>query len=85
MSLNGASQAFVIEKNVPLPKNPGRRGGRGGGIYPFDALEVGDSVVISGAKINSMMRAASLWAKRRGKRVCTRKISETSIRVWRFE
>lgn len=38
---SAASSAFVIEDAVPLPG--AKRGGRGNTIYPFDALNVGQS------------------------------------------
>lgn len=39
-----AATSFAIEDNVPMPTGSGR--GRGGNVYPFDALEVGQSFFV---------------------------------------
>ncbi|UAG58539.1 hypothetical protein Kaya_001 [Pseudomonas phage Kaya] len=39
-----APSSFAIEDNVPMPTGSGR--GRGGNVYPFDALEVGQSFFV---------------------------------------
>lgn len=38
------SSSFAIEDNVPMPTASGR--GRGGNVYPFDALQVGQSFFV---------------------------------------
>lgn len=73
-------EEFKIEKGVPVPKS----GGQGIGKYPFNKMEVGDSVFFSGSKYSiGAVRTASLnWARYNGKKVMSRKEGD-GVRIWR--
>jgi hypothetical protein len=73
---------FKIEKTVPIPKTSGK----GGGIYPFATMEVGDSFLIpDGSKnINSVRSAVTQAARRNGRKFTTR-LTDSGLRVWRIE
>jgi len=68
--------AYVIEKNIPLPKDK-RRPSR----YPWAELQAGDSVLIAPFHAR-VYRAASLYAKRNGLKFICRTEGD-GIRVWR--
>jgi len=76
-----ADNAFRIEKDVPLP---GRKVGHGRPQkYPFDAMEVGDSFFIPGAKISLLGGPISRAVKRNpGTKWAGRKVNG-GVRVWR--
>lgn len=68
-----------IEKNVPL-RDRLRGGPR---KYPFDRMEVGDSVVICTENAISAKVCANQYGKRAGKQFATR-VEGEGIRVWRI-
>ena len=41
---------FQIENDVPVPAISGRGRGRGGNVYPFDQLEVGQSFFVANSE-----------------------------------
>lgn len=71
---------FVIEKDVPLPKQDARTGRAGNVLrYPWNLLEVGDSVVVP----DESHRAVALnWAARNGRAFTSRK-QRGGWRLWR--
>jgi hypothetical protein len=73
---------FQIEKGVPIPP---RRGG-GESIYPFDAMEVGDSFLVpNGTKSTKALHSAAQTAKKRlGRSFAVRAVAN-GTRVWRID
>lgn len=66
-----------IEKNVPVPAAKKAR------KYPFDQLEIGDSLFFHGEKYHSRPRdAARIYGRRTGKKFMARCV-EGGIRIWR--
>lgn len=84
--------AFAIEDNVPVPTAI-RRGGKGGNVYPFEQLAVGQSFFVpaSDAKPNpakSLASTVSSATKRYAdsdKRKFIVRSVEGGARVWRIE
>ncbi len=79
--------SFTIDKNVPIPASTAGRGA----IYPFAAMEPGDSFFVPATgealkkRAASLSRAASMHAKKHeGRKYTTRKVpDEGGVRVWR--
>ncbi len=74
--------AFVIEKGIPLPAPDGRHGKSGPRrqlLYPWDRLEVGDSVLVQseGARASAVR-----WAARFKVRLISKKTTK-GFRIWR--
>lgn len=69
---------FKIEKGVPLD-NSGRGRKR---KYPFDQLEVDDSILITDAKAKSMSSLASNFSRKNGVKLKVRSVDD-GVRVWR--
>jgi len=67
-----------IEKGIPCPER--RAGGR---LYPWDAMEVGDSFLIPDCERKRQFGLCSC-AKRFGIKITTRRIGN-DVRVWRLE
>ena len=69
---------FIIEKNVPLAKT--KRTGRPSKGYKrlLQTMEIGDSVVIDKKAYQSIHN----YAKELGVKVKTRKVDDTTRRVW---
>lgn len=76
---------FKIDKGVPLPPNSGNKG-KGSRKYPFDDMQVGDSIFFETEYPNQ--RRELLWSvltsyqKRNGMKYATR-IVDGGVRVWR--
>ena len=73
---------YKIEKNVPFPQKNRYRG-----MFPFDALEVGDSFFVPAGDDGwraVLASAAHYFNKTSGRQVKTRK-EEGGARVWRVE
>ena len=70
-----------IEKSVPMPSGPGKRGRM---IYPWDEMDVGDSFFVDGVSSAAMSACASAFGRRNGKKFTCRK-EGTGTRVWRVE
>ena len=69
-----------IEKNISIPQN-NRVGGR---IYPFNKMEIGNSILVSGGKAFSARNAAFSYASRNPpKRFMTKVQEDGTIRIWR--
>lgn len=71
---------YVIEKDIPVPakKHAGRAR-----TYPFDRMEVGDSIFVNSGKGVSASRAAYLYGKKNGMRFTARLDDEKNARIWR--
>jgi len=69
-----------IDKGVPLPVkvSPSKT------VYPWDAMKINDSFLVSLDDLNRVSAAASKAGKRKGKRFTVRKTKD-GIRVWRVE
>lgn len=67
---------FKIEKDVPVPSRKG--------IYPFDDMTVGDSILVTGAKkdFHRARNASSVYGKRHGLKFETRTV-DGGLRIWR--
>lgn len=92
-----SSTQFVIQSNIPLP--PRTYGPGASAKYPFAAMRVGDSFAVSIADYNSrgktpatvdrvqgtLMNCAYTYARSHDRRAkfSTRKISDTTVRIWR--
>lgn len=68
-----------IDKSFPIPASRKLRGAR---IYPFDQMEIGDSVLIDRAKAGSAKASAIWYGNRTGKKFITRD-SDQGRRIWR--
>ena len=72
---------FKIEKNISVPQN-NLVGGR---KYPFNEMEIGNSILVSGGTAYSARNAAYCYASRNPPTRFTSKILEDgSIRIWRI-
>lgn len=74
-----------IDKNIPMPK---RIGVRGNGKYPWQEMEVGDSIHfenVTGGSNSKEAVAARSWACRygNGKRFSCRAV-DGGLRIWRI-
>lgn len=72
---------FKVEKSVPLPVV------RANSVYPFAAMEVGDSffVAVDDPKKASSIRAcSSTFGKKNSKKFSCKQV-EGGVRVWRTE
>lgn len=72
---------WEIDKSIPIPA-----GGRGGkSKYPFQEMEVGDSVFFPGSNTQGKeMIYAHNYARRNGKKFSGRSI-DGGLRVWRVK
>ena len=74
--------AYKIEKNIPMPSKL---------KYPIDALEVGDSFIISDTYSKKIMQRLSgyisAWRKKHdpSKMFITQKTENNKIRIWRLK
>ena len=75
------SGEFKIEKNISVPKNNnvGRR------RYPFNEMEIGNSILVSASTAVSARNAAFSYARRNKPVKFTSMIlSDGAIRIWRI-
>lgn len=77
--------SFVIEKDVPIvPKRKGRVS-----MYPFEAMDVGDSFAISDEKTYSNVRYSAIyWSCKDDRRWVVRKTPDEDdvyARCWRTQ
>lgn len=73
--------SVMIDKNIPIPKDAGRKGRR---KYPFYEMEVGDSVFFEGqTRTGNARNAAYAWARNNNKEVSVRSV-QGGIRIWRI-
>lgn len=70
---------FTIEKDVPIPATTAGRPATGS---KWDALEVGDSVLLVGVTQPSASARTGRTAKNLGRKFTTRKV-DGGVRVWR--
>ena len=70
---------FKIEKNIPVPKNLSLKG-----LYPFPAMEVGDSFIVPVGCVPAVRGAATVYGKRHNVKFTCRKTSNGG-RVWRIK
>lgn len=69
---------FVIEKGIPVPDSScGRKP-----VYPFSAMQVGDSFLVASGHFDKVRTAASNYGRRNGLKFATRK-GDAGVRVWR--
>lgn len=78
-----------IEKNIPIPE---RRGRKPNGIYSklMGAMQVGDSFLAEGEKLQTVQSAVRQAAHRAGIKITTRQEDSdeenvVKLRVWRIE
>ena len=80
--MNEKESDVKIEKNIPIPE------ACGGAItrkYPFNEMEVGDSIFIEGRKGSyTPGNAAHNYGKNHGKKFTSRKEND-GFRIWRIE
>ena len=77
---------MVIEDGIPIP--PSR--GRGGRVFPWRAMQIGQSIFVADMPQASVSGIVHGWAKRQSppRRFVTRKVTENGahgVRVWRVE
>lgn len=72
------TNAFTIEKNVPLPRKCQRAI-----KYPLADMEVGDSFVVPLSERQRVTNTAHMFAKRNGGKFASRKIDAETARIWR--
>lgn len=72
-----------IEKGVPIPEK-----GNKDSKYPFNEMEVGDSVIVAEYSIENMRKINSILyyytSKNKGKKF-TQRQEDKNIRVWRIK
>jgi len=71
---------FTIEDGIEIPPRNSPRGSK----YPFAALEVGQSFLVTDVKIVSLRGAAWHAQKRNGHKYSVRAV-EGGVRIWRRE
>lgn len=88
------NNAYVIEKNIPIPTNNARRNGPNATKYPdFRLMEVGDSVLVhTGKEKRERIRRylytrATNLSKQSNQtiKITTQTVSDEALRVWRVE
>lgn len=67
-----------IEKNVPIRER------RAAVAIPYDVMEVGDSIFVTGASLQNVCNRNWRWGKKLGFVFVARKENE-GIRVWRMK
>lgn len=68
---------YEIDNNIPIPK-PAH-------VYPFSAMEIGDSFLVSEPAEKQAARMACFhYSKKHGTKYCT-KMEKESLRIWRTE
>jgi len=72
---------FNVEKGIDVPPRKSRRGKS---KYPFDQMDVGDSFLARGVKLQTLTTAAAHYGKPLGKKFTARTLDD-GIRVWREE
>ena len=71
---------FKIDKNIPMPAIK-----HGNAKYPFDEMEVGDSILVKGvAAARSCKQAAYKYGKQNGKKFAAR-AAANGARIWRTQ
>jgi hypothetical protein len=65
-----------IEKNVPIRER------RAAVAIPYDVMEVGDSIFVTGASLQNVCNRNWRWGKKLGRAYVARKEGD-GIRVWR--
>lgn len=79
---------FVVEKGIPMPARPRGAGPKGSGptlTYPFDKMEVTDSLLVpKGQKWQPVYSSAMQYGERRGLRFERRTMAD-GMRIWRVE
>jgi hypothetical protein len=73
---------FAIDKNVPLPEGAGARGRIA--IYPFRAMQVGDSFAVPKSEAGKVRNACGIWGQRINGKFSSRTQPDGSLRVWRI-
>lgn len=71
-------QMYQIEKNVPIPQQRKRYS------YPYAQLQVGESFLVTGMKMQSLSNMNLRNGKSLGRRFVCRKEGD-GIRIWRIE
>ena len=69
---------FPIEKGIPMPKRLGRN------KYPWHAMEIGDSFLVTNLNRNSAHAAARKASESLGRVFKARQTSD-GVRIWRVE
>lgn len=72
---------FRIEKGVPVPT----RGVRTSYLFPFEDMEIGDSIAVPAEFAKKARGAACSFAKREGIRLTCRTQADGSVRIWRVK
>lgn len=66
-----------IETDVPMPDRPG--------LYPFAAMEIGHSILVSAEQASRARNAARMWGQRNDRIFTARKQEDGSMRIWRID
>jgi len=70
-----------VQKNIPIPNTKGRKM-----KYPFPDMNIGDSFEVDGVKKNTVLGAATSWAKRNKKKwEFTIRFVNNKTRIWRVK
>lgn len=71
-----------IQKNIPIPNTTAGRPSK----YPFADMEIGDSFELRDVPKNTVLNAASSWAKRnKNKRKFCIRYENKVTRIWRIK
>lgn len=70
-----------IDKGVPIPEKPKSPRNGQAPVYPWSALDVGDSIFVR-TSVQSAMSSASAYGKRNGKQFTSR-LFWNGVRIWR--
>lgn len=68
-----------IEKQIPIPFGAGNKNRT---LFPWEKMEIGDSIFIEGRTTRSLS-SAHKWGKKDNRRFCLRTV-EGGIRIWRI-
>lgn len=70
---------YKVESGIPIPdKDIGRHS-----VFPFKAMDVGDSFAVENEQLNNARASASWDGKRNGRKFSVRKTA-TGYRCWRI-
>jgi len=78
LSYKENSMTIEVEKNIPIPPEKKRN------VYPYKAMEIGESFFIPTGKIQIVCNANYRTGKQLNKKFIARKDKE-GVRVWRTE
>ena len=72
---------YKVQQNIPIPTT-----NRGGAVYPFKHMKIGDSFLAPKEKRPSISSCIAYYkSKNRGTNFTIRLVSSNEIRIWRIQ